>query len=75
MKSLGLIKPDKHIGDYFDQNKDEPVSEGDMLAQQEALHKIQLVQLNALKQLQNNQNKLLEEYMYINPKVQDYFYL
>ena len=49
MKSMGLIHTEKHIGDYFDQNKEEPIDERDLLAQQDALHKIQLVQLNALK--------------------------
>ena len=44
------------------------------LQTQDTIHKISIKQIKLLKDL-NDQNEVYEEYMYIKPKIQDYFYM
>jgi len=58
----------------YDEN-DHEFDFGEILATQRLLHKITLAELVRLKGFKQDKNKLLEEYMYLESRVEDYFYM
>jgi hypothetical protein len=76
-KAIFLVvpdKPDKKIHDMYEEN-DHEFDFGEVLATQRLLHKITLAELVRLKAFKQDKNRLLEEYMFLESRVEDYFYM
>jgi hypothetical protein len=67
-------KPGKKIHDMYDEN-DHEFDFGEILSTQRLLHKLTLAELVRLKAYKHEKNKLLEEYMYLESRIEDYFYM